>query len=139
MADLELNLPEFKKLISKLDELPQDVYREMGYTILTVSLIVEAAAMLAEAGVTSRIVSFPSWELFETQEAAYRDAVLPPSIKARVAVEAGIAQGWERWVGDRGETVCMTSFGASAPAKVLFEKFGFTAASVVAAAQRVLK
>jgi transketolase len=104
-----------------------------------VPLILEAAAKLAEAGVASRVVSFPSWELFAAQDKAYRDSVLPPSIKARVAVEAGVAQGWERWVGDEGETICMTHYGASAPAKLLFEKFGFTAANVVAAATRVLK
>jgi transketolase len=104
-----------------------------------VALILEAAATLAETGVPSRVVSFPSWELFAAQDQAYRDSVLPPAIKARVAVEAGIAQGWERWVGDNGDTVCMTRFGASAPAKVLFEKFGFTAANVVEVAKRVLR
>ena len=103
-----------------------------------VPLILEAAAKLTDLGIAARVVSFPSWELFATQDRAYRDSVLPPAIKARVAVEAGIAQGWERWVGHAGEIIAMTGFGASAPAKVLFEKFGFTVTNVIETAKRVL-
>jgi transketolase len=103
-----------------------------------VPLILEAATKLADLGIASRVVSFPSWELFAAQDKTYRDSVLPPAIKARVAVEAGIAQGWERWVGDGGEVIAMARFGASAPAKVLFEEFGFTVANVIETVKRVL-
>jgi transketolase len=104
-----------------------------------VALVLEAGAKLAEAGIASRVVSFPSWELFAAQDKDYHASVLPPSIKPRIAVEAGVAQGWDRWVGEAGEIVAMTRFGASAPAKVLFEKFGFTAAHVVETSMRVLE
>lgn len=103
-----------------------------------VALVMEAGAKLAEGGIASRVVSFPSWELFAAQDKDYRDSVLPPAIKPRIAVEAGIALGWDRWVGEAGEIVAMTRFGASAPAKVLFEKFGFTAANIVETAKRAL-
>ena len=68
----------------------------------------------------------PSWELFEEQPQAYRDEVLPPAVRARVAVEAAATFGWRKYVGDQGDVVGLDHFGASAPAKVLFEKFGFT-------------
>jgi transketolase len=93
--------------------------------------------LAAEAAV--RVVSMPSWELFEEQPAAYREEVLPAACRARVAVEAGSAQGWERYVGDRGRVIAMTRYGASAPYKVLAEQFGFTPAAVVAAAREVLR
>ncbi|OGO48550.1 MAG: transketolase [Chloroflexi bacterium RBG_16_64_43] len=104
-----------------------------------VALVLEAGAKLAEAGIASRVVSFPSWELFAAQDEAYRASVLAPSIRPRVAVEAGVAQGWDRWVGEAGEVIAMNRFGASAPAKVLFEQFGFTLVNVVEASMRVLK
>jgi transketolase len=93
--------------------------------------------LAAEAAV--RVVSMPSWELFEEQPAAYREEVLPAACRARVAVEAGSAQGWERYVGDRGRVIAMTRYGATAPYKVLAEQFGFTPAAVVAAAREVLR
>ena len=80
----------------------------------------------------------PCVEWFDAQDQAYRDQVLPPSVTARVSVEAGIALGWHRFVGDRGESVSIEHFGASADYKTLFEKFGITPQSVVAAADRVL-
>jgi transketolase len=104
-----------------------------------VGLIVEAGLRLAAEGVNVRLVSFPSWELFEAQEAEYRQAVLPPSVRARLAVEAGAAQGWERWVGDGGAVIAMDRFGASAPAKVLLEQFGFTVENVIAKARELLR
>jgi transketolase len=80
----------------------------------------------------------PSWELFERQPAAYRDAVLPPAVGARVAVEAGARQGWERWVGDRGTVVGLDRFGASAPGPVVMAELGLTPERVAEAALRVL-
>ncbi len=103
-----------------------------------VALVLEAGARLAEAGIASRVVSFPSWELFSAQGKDYRNSVLPPQLKARVAVEAGVAQGWERWVGESGEILAMARFGASAPAKILFDKFGFTVTNIVEMAKRAL-
>ena len=91
-----------------------------------VSLIVEAGKRLASQGIAVRLVSFPSWELFAEQEQAYRDAVLSPDIELRVAVEAGVTQGWHRWVGTKGQVLGIDRFGASAPAKVVFEQLGLT-------------
>jgi transketolase len=96
-----------------------------------VSLIVEAGARLAAEGIGVRLVSFPSWELFESQEQSYRQSVLLPAVKARLAVEAGVAQGWERWVGEGGATITLDRFGASAPYERIYQEFGFTAEHVV--------
>jgi transketolase len=98
-----------------------------------------AAEQLAEDGVAVRVVSMPSWERFAAQDAAYRDRVLPPAVRARVAVEAGVTLGWERWVGDAGAVVGLDRFGASAPAERLFQEFGFTADNVAAVAREVLE
>ncbi len=103
-----------------------------------VYLLTEAARALAEDGIAVRVVSFPSWELFESQDEDYRERVLPGHIKARLAVEAGVTQGWERWVGSGGGTICIDRFGASAPHDVLFEKFGFTVQHVVQRAKALL-
>jgi transketolase len=103
-----------------------------------VSLCVEAYEKLKAEGIKARVVSFPSWELFEKQDAAYRDSVLPPSVTARVSLEMASAFGWERYTGPKGKIIGMRSFGASAPLKDLLKKFGFTADNVVAAAKAVL-
>ncbi|MFM7735560.1 MAG: transketolase [Alphaproteobacteria bacterium] len=99
-----------------------------------VSLCLAAHDELAKKGVRSRVVSLPSWEIFAAQDAAYRDSVLPPSVRARVGVEMESTFGWERWVGLDGTTVGMHTFGASGPAKEVLAKFGFTTDAVVAAA-----
>ena len=91
-----------------------------------------ARELLAEQGVAARVVSMPSWELFESQSQAYRNSILPPGLKARVAIEAGVATGWERYVGTEGEIIALDRFGASAPYGVLAEKFGFTAEAIAA-------
>ena len=104
-----------------------------------VSLVYAAGAQLAEDGLRVRVVGFPSWDLFEKQDAAYRESVLPKGIKARLAVEAGAGLGWERYVGSDGAVISIERFGASAPAKVLFEKFGFTVENVITKAREVLK
>ncbi len=103
-----------------------------------VSVTVEAQAKLAEAGIGARVVSMPSWQLFDKQPLDYQESVLPPDIKARVAVEAGISMGWQKYVGDAGQVVCLDHYGASAPYQVLMEKFGFTAENVAACAKAVL-
>ncbi|BCK75591.1 transketolase [Acetobacter aceti NRIC 0242] len=102
------------------------------------SLAVEAYEKLIAEGVAARVVSMPSWELFEEQPQSYRDEVLPPSVTARVAVEAASPIGWHRYVGLTGEVVCMNGFGASAPASALMKKFGFTVDAVLEAARRQL-
>jgi transketolase len=103
-----------------------------------VSLALEAKKLLAAEGIAARVVSMPSWELFEAQTQEYRDAVLLPEVTARVAVEAGVSLGWERYVGPQGAVVSLNRFGASAPYKVLADKFGFTAEAVAARAKAVL-
>jgi transketolase len=103
-----------------------------------VHLAVEAREQLQAAGVPTRVVSMPSVEWFEEQDQAYKDSVLPPSVKARVAVEAGIGLTWHKYVGDAGRIVSLEHFGASADAKVLFREFGFTPEAIVAAARESL-
>ena len=92
-----------------------------------VHIALEAAEKLRQKGIAVRVVNMPSWELFEKQPNDYRKKVLPPRITARVAIEAGVPQGWHRYIGDMGEVIGLNRFGASAPYKTLFEKFGFTA------------
>ncbi|MCZ7461045.1 transketolase [Streptomyces sp. WMMC940] len=103
-----------------------------------VHLAVEAREQLQAEGIATRVVSMPSVEWFDQQDQAYRDSVLPPSVKARVAVEAGIGLTWHRFVGDAGRIVSLEHFGASADGKVLFREFGFTPEAVAAAARAVL-
>jgi transketolase len=103
------------------------------------SLAVTAAEKLAGEGVKARVVSMPAWELFDDQDAAYRESVLPKNLTARVAVEAAIKQGWEKYLGDRGRFVGMTGFGASAPAGELYKHFGITAERVAEEAKAALK
>ncbi len=104
-----------------------------------VHLALAARELLAEQGVAARVVSMPCWERFERQPQAYRDAVLPPNVAARVAVEAGVTLGWQKWVGERGAIVGVDRFGASAPYRVIMEKFGLTAENVAAQALAVLE
>ncbi|MEW2070318.1 transketolase [Streptomyces sp. NPDC007346] len=104
-----------------------------------VHVAVEAREQLQAAGVPTRVVSMPSVEWFEEQDQGYKESVLPPSVKARVAVEAGIGLTWYRYVGDAGRIVSLEHFGASADAKVLFREFGFTAENVTAAARESLE
>lgn len=103
-----------------------------------VSLVLEARTRLAEKGIGVRVVSMPCCELFDSQAKEYRDTVLPPSVRVRVAVEASYPLGWERYVGDEGEIIGIRTFGASAPAKTLFKEYGFTPEHVVARVQALL-
>ena len=100
-----------------------------------VALCVEAYETLKQEGIAARVVSMPSWEMFEQQDQAYRDSVLPPDMTARVSVEAGSVIGWDRYVGMDGARIGMHTFGASAPIKDLMTKFGFTPEKVLAAAK----
>jgi transketolase len=103
-----------------------------------VSLCIEAYERLKEEGVAARVVSMPSWEIFEQQDAAYKESVLPSSVTARVSVEMAATFGWERYVGLKGRMIGMHRFGASAPLKDLLKFFGFTADAVVAEAQKAI-
>ncbi|MGB3893525.1 MAG: transketolase C-terminal domain-containing protein, partial [Mycolicibacter sinensis] len=104
-----------------------------------VQLAVAAQKLLADKGITARVVSMTCLEWFESQPVEYRDTVLPPAVSARVAVEAGVAQCWHKLVGDTGEIVSIEHYGESADYKTLFREFGFTPEAVVAAAERTLE
>jgi len=103
-----------------------------------VSLAVEAHEKLVAEGIRSRVVSIPSWDIFDHQPREYRDSVLPPKVKARIAIEQASTFGWERYVGDAGRIIGMKTFGASAPLKELQKKFGFEPERVVATAKELL-
>jgi transketolase len=103
-----------------------------------VSLCTRAAEKLQEYGVKARVVSMPSWFLFERQDEAYRESVLPPTLKKRVTVEAASTYGWERWAGCEGTTIGVNHYGASAPGAEIMKHFGFTAEHVTSAALRLL-
>ena len=96
-----------------------------------VHICVAAAEKLAAEGINTRVVSMPSWELFEKAPAPYRERILPKEIKARLAVEAGIPMGWERYVGDGGKVMAIETFGASAPGGKVLAEFGFTPEKIV--------
>jgi transketolase len=104
-----------------------------------VSLIVAARQKLLERKIHARIVSMPSWELFDEQPKDYRDYILPAAVRPRLAVEAGLPQGWHRYVGDGGDIVGLDRFGASAPGNVVMEKLGFTVDHVVERAVGLVK
>ena len=104
-----------------------------------VSICLEAQRVLAKQGVAVRVVSMPSWELFERTSQSYKDAVLPLKVTARVAVEAGISMGWERYVGSRGAVVGIDRFGASAPGETVMDKYGMKAAAIVSKTKELLK
>jgi len=104
-----------------------------------VHLALEAQLKLADLDIHARVVSMPSWELFNAQSASYKQSIFPDTIKARIAIEAGSAIGWERWVGDQGEIIGIDHFGISAPANELFKLFGFTVDNVVNTALKLLR
>jgi transketolase len=103
-----------------------------------VGLILQAGLSLSSEGVNVRLVSFPSWELFRAQEKVYQEAVLIPGVQARLAVEAGVAQGWECWVGGHGAILSIEKFGASAPYKVVYQHYGFTVEHIIEMARELL-
>jgi transketolase len=103
-----------------------------------VQLVVHAYEQLIKEGVAARVVSMPSWELFEAQPEEYRRALLPADVKRRLAVEAGVPMGWEKYVGSEGKIIGMTRFGASAPAEVVLKEYGFSVENVLKEARKLL-
>ena len=103
-----------------------------------VQVALDARQQLASVGVATRVVSMPSWELFDRQPRLYQETVLPPEVTARVAVEAGVTMGWERYVGSHGDVIGLDRFGASAPVKVLMDRLGFTPDNAAARAKDLL-
>ena len=103
-----------------------------------VSVCIEAFERLTREGIAARVVSMPSWDIFERQDAAYQESVLPPGVEARVAVEQAATLGWDRYVGRSGAKIVMHTFGASAPIRDLQRKFGFTPECVYDAAKQQL-
>jgi transketolase len=104
-----------------------------------VAMAMTAREQLAKSGIHARVVSMPCWELFEEQDAAYRESVLPAAVTARVSVEAAAALGWDRYVGPKGTILAMHSFGASAPIKDVQKHFGFTPENVAEAARTLVQ
>jgi len=99
---------------------------------------VEAFNILQTEGINSRVVSFPSWELFETQTSEYKESVLPSSIKARISIEAGVKQGWEKYIGEYGVSISIEKFGSSAPYNILFKEYGMTVENIIVNVHKVL-
>ncbi len=130
------NLSKGAYVLKDCDSEPQMILMATGSEV---SITLEAADKLNAMGIKTRVVSFPSWELFEMQSEDYKEEVLPSIIKARVSVEAGVAQGWDKYVGDYGESISIDNFGASASNKVLFDKYGFTVENIVTTCKRVLR
>jgi len=98
----------------------------------------EAGKLLQEQGIAARVVSLPSWELFEAQSEEYRGKVLPANIKARISIEAGVTFGWERYIGNEGVAIGIDRFGASAPYNILYQQFGLTAERIVSESLKLL-
>ncbi|HLG63357.1 MAG TPA: transketolase [Ktedonosporobacter sp.] len=135
MADAS-NLARGAYVLQDKGEAPQLILIATGSEL---ALAVDAAQKLHQDNVSVRVVSMPSWELFEEQSAEYKEAVLPESIKTRIAIEAASPMGWSRYIGPNGESITLDHFGASAPAKVLFQQFGFTVENIVGTAKRLLQ
>jgi transketolase len=123
-------------ILKEASKTPQLILMATGSEV---ALAVDSAKVLEESGVPTRVVSVPCFEWFNEQQQSYREEVLPPSVKARVSIEAGVAQGWREYVGDNGASVSLEHFGASASANVLFSEFGFNVNNVVAIAKSILK
>jgi transketolase len=122
-------------ILQDTDGAPQIILIATGSEV---ALAMSAAAVLAGEGVQARVVSMPCTELFDAQDADYREQVLPAAVTARVAIEAGVTEGWWRYVGPQGRVVGLDRFGESAPADKLFEHFGFSTDNVVAVAKETL-
>jgi transketolase len=103
-----------------------------------VSLSIKAAALLEAEGKNVRVISFPSWEIFEQQDEEYKESVFPKDIKARVSLEMAVAMGWNKYIGDSGKSISIETFGASAPDTVLYQKYGFTIENVISTAKSVM-
>ena len=121
-------------IVSDSSEKPKVILIATGSEV---SLIMEAQAKLKEQGIPARVVSMPSWELFEKQDKAYRESVLPPTIRKRLAVEAASTFGWDKYVTDEGAVIGMTTFGESGAIADLMKYFGFTVENVVKKAKEL--
>ena len=129
------NLNKGAYIIKEAKDNPQVILMASGSEVY---LAIDAAEKLQEEGINVRVVSFPSWELFEKQDSKYKSQVLPEFVKARVAIEAGVSLGWKRYVGDLGEVISIEKFGASAPYTTIFENYGFTPENIINTAKKVL-
>ena len=129
------NLEKGAYILSDSEKTPEVILLATGSEV---ALIMDAQKKLTEEGIASRVVSMPSWELFEKQSAAYKESVLPKAIKKRLAVEMASPMGWHKYTTDEGDTLCMTTFGESAPAEDLYKFFGFTVDNVVKKAKALL-
>lgn len=116
-------------VLSDSEDTPEIILMATGSEV---GLALGAQTELAKQGIRARVVSFPSWELFAAQSQEYRDSVLPPAVKARLSIEAGVSQGWREWVGDAGASMSVDTFGASAPYKEIFKHYGLTVEDAVA-------
>ncbi len=123
-------------IISEPDGLPELIIIASGSEV---NLALEAAEKLNINGTKTRVVSFPSWEIFEMQSEEYKESVLPKKVRARIAIEAGISQGWHKYVGLDGEIIAVDKYGSSAPQKIVFEKYGFTVDNILEKAEKILK
>ncbi len=123
------NLEKGAYILKEATGTPKAILLSTGSEI---QFCLKAAEQLESQGIPTRVVSFPSWELFEAQSQGYKDSVLPPAINVRVAVEAGVKLGWREYTGDRGSMVSIEKFGASAPDNILFKEYGFTPENIVA-------
>ena len=103
-----------------------------------VSLALEAREALNAEGIPTRVVSMPCWEFFDAQSEKYKESVLPSDVTARLAVEAGVSMGWAKYVGPKGDVLCVDKFGVSAPAEDVFRDYGFTVENVIAKAKKVV-
>lgn len=129
------NLAKGAYVLSDSAQKPQLILIATGSEL---SLVVDAANKLRQEGIAVRVVSMPSWELFEEQGAEYKESVLPADVRARLAIEAASPMGWERYIGPNGDTVTLNHFGASAPGKIVFQQFGFTVDNIVEKAKRLI-
>jgi transketolase len=129
------NLAKGAYVLSDSAQKPQLILIATGSEL---SLAVDAANKLRQEGIAVRVVSMPSWELFEEQGAEYKESVLPADVRARLAIEAASPMGWERYIGPNGDTVTLNHFGASAPGKIVFQQFGFTVDNIVEKAKRLI-
>ena len=135
MADIREGVAKGGYVLASGGDAPRIILMASGSEV---PLILEAAKRLEADNISARVVSMPSWECFADQPQDYRDQVLPPAVTARLAVEAGVSMGWERWVGDAGDVIAMNRFGESAPGDVLMEKFGFSVDNVVERAKKLV-
>ena len=122
------NLSKGAYVLVQSEKTPEVILMASGSEV---SLAVEAYSALQSEGINARVVSFPSWELFEAQSDDYKESVLPKLIKARISIEAGVKQGWEKYTGDYGESISIEKFGASAPYEIIFKEYGFSVDAVV--------